>query len=54
VRGGWKEADAGTSPRLVNTVPRLRDELDGLIQLAEAEAPPLRRVRASRKMQILY
>jgi hypothetical protein len=41
-------------PRLVLAVPRLRDDLKVLIQLTEAEAPPLRRVRASRKVNILY
>jgi hypothetical protein len=41
-------------PRLVLAVPRLRDNLKVLIQLTEAEAPPLRRVRASRKAKILY
>jgi hypothetical protein len=35
-------------------VPRLRDDLKVLIQLTEAEAPSLRRVRAIRKAQILY
>jgi hypothetical protein len=41
-------------PRLVLAVPRLRDDLNVFIQLTEAEAPPLRRVRASRKANILY
>jgi hypothetical protein len=41
-------------PRLVLAVPRLRDDLNVLIQLTEAEAPPLRRVRAIRKANILY
>jgi hypothetical protein len=31
-------------PRLVLAVPRLRDDLEVLIQLTEVEAPPLRRV----------
>jgi hypothetical protein len=35
-------------------VPRLRDYLKVLIQLTEAEAPPLRQVRSSRKAKILY
>jgi hypothetical protein len=41
-------------PRLVLAVPRLRDDLNVLIQLAEEEAPPLRRVRESRKANIFY
>jgi hypothetical protein len=41
-------------PRLVLSVPRLRDDLNVLIKVTEVEAPPLRRVRASRKVNILY
>jgi hypothetical protein len=39
-RGG----EEGAPPRLVLAVPKLRDDLKVLIQLTEAEAPPLRRV----------
>jgi hypothetical protein len=41
-------------PRLVLAVTRLRDDLNVLIELTEADAPHLRRVRASRKANILY
>jgi hypothetical protein len=44
----------GAPPRLLLAVPRLRDDLKVLIQLTEAEAQPLRRVRVSRKANILY
>jgi hypothetical protein len=39
---------------MVLAVARLRDDLKVLIQLMEADAPPLIRVRASRKALILY
>jgi hypothetical protein len=41
-------------PRLVLAVSSLRDDLKVLIHPTEAEAPPLRRVRASREANILY
>jgi hypothetical protein len=41
-------------PRLVLAVTRLRDSLKVLMQLTEAEALSLRRVRASRKANILH
>jgi hypothetical protein len=44
----------GAPPRLILAVPRIRDNLKVSIQLREAEAPPLRRVRASRKANMLY
>jgi hypothetical protein len=49
-----KGVEEGVPPKLVRAVPRLRDDLKVLIQLTEAEAPPLRRVRSSRKAQIVY
>jgi hypothetical protein len=50
VHGGEERAPS----RLVLALPILRDDLNILIQIMEAEAPPLRRVRASRKANILY
>jgi hypothetical protein len=44
----------GAPPRLVISVPSLRVDLKVMIHLTEAEAPPLRRVRAIRKANILY
>jgi hypothetical protein len=49
-----KGGEDGAPPRMVLAVPRLRDDLKVLVQLTEAEAPPLRRVRESRKAKILY
>jgi hypothetical protein len=49
-----KGGEDGSPPRLVLAVPILRDNLKVLIQLTEAEAPPLQRVRASRKALIFY
>jgi hypothetical protein len=49
-----KGGEEGAPPRIVLAVPRLRDDLKVLIQLTEAEAPPLRRARESRKAHILY
>jgi hypothetical protein len=49
-----KGGEDGAPPRMVLSKPRLRDDLKVLLQLTEAEAPPLRRVQASRKAKILY
>jgi hypothetical protein len=44
-----KGVEEGVPPMLVRAMPRLRDDLKVFIQLTGAEAPPLRRVRASMK-----
>jgi hypothetical protein len=49
-----KGVEEGAPPMLVLYVPILSVDLKVLIQLTEAEATPLRRVRASRKAQIVY
>jgi hypothetical protein len=49
-----KRGKEGAPPRMFLDVPILRDDLKVIRQLTEAKAPPLQRVRASRKAKNLY
>jgi hypothetical protein len=39
---------------LIRIVPIFRNDVDVLIHLTDAQAPPLQQIRASRKAHILY